>query len=102
MQQLWPLDPTGIIMLRLINSYKWISAATELKEEVSVLSSYFNGALQENANRAIRGERIMDYKEHEDVLKKALTAHNLPSTVPSGRIPRLNEDQIARNCGKFN
>ena len=102
MQQLWPLDPTGIIMLRLINSYKWISAATELREKVSVLSSYFNGALQENANRAIRGETIMDYKEHEDVLKTALTAHNLPSAGPSGRIPRLTEDQIARNRGKFN
>ena len=34
MQQLWPLDPTGIIMLQLINAYKSISVAYELKEKV--------------------------------------------------------------------
>ena len=93
MQQLWPLDPTGIIMLRLINTYKWVSVAYELKEKVSVLAAYFNGVLQENAGRAIRGEVILDYKEHEDILKLALTSHNLPSSVPTGRIPKLNQDR---------
>jgi hypothetical protein len=96
MQQLWPLDPTGIIMLRLINTYKWISVAYELKEKIAVLSSYFNGVLQENAGRAIRGEVILDYKEHEDILKLALTSHNLSSAVPTGRNPRADQDLQAR------
>ena len=102
LQQLWPLDPTAIIMFRVINQFKWISVAQELKEKVSVLSAFFNAVLQENAGRAIRGEVILDYKEQEDTLKTVLIAHNLQSSIPTGRVPRFEYDLFNKQKGRFN
>ena len=97
LQQLWPLDPTALIMLRLINQYKWISVANELREKIAVLSGFFNAVLEENRGRAVRNETILDFKEQEDVLKSALTAHNLPCSIPTSRFAKPEQDMFAKN-----
>ena len=101
LQQLWPLDPTAIIMLRIINQYKWISAANELREKISVLASFFNAVLEENRGRAVRGETILDFKEQEDVLKSTLTAHNLSCSIPTSRFQKLEPEQHTKGRNKF-
>ena len=93
LHQLWPLDPTGTIMLRVINKYKWINVATDLKDKVSVITAFFNAVLQDNAGRSVREETILSFKEQEEIMKLSLTAHNLPNSVPTGRIPRHDQDQ---------
>lgn len=93
LHQLWPLDPTGTIMLRVINKYKWINVATDLKDKVSVITAFFNAVLQDNAGRSVLEETILSFKEQEEIMKLSLTAHNLPNSVPTGRIPRHDQDQ---------
>ena len=99
LHQLWPYDPTGVMMFRVINKYKWITVATELKEKVSVITAFFNAVLQDNAGRSVREETILNFKEQEEILKSSLVAHNLPSTVPTGRSSRADLD---RGKGRFN
>ena len=41
-------------------------------------------------------EVILDYKEHEDILKLALTSNNLSSAVPTWRNPKTNQEFQAR------
>ena len=62
LQQLWPLDPTTLIMLRLINQYKWISVANELREKIAVLSGFFNTVLEENGWCTERNETSKNKK----------------------------------------
>ena len=100
LHQLWPLDPTGTMMLRVINKYKWISVASDLKDKVSVITAFFNAVLQDNSGRSVREETILSFKEQEELMKMSLIAHNLPNTVPTGRIQRHDQDHFNRGKGK--
>ena len=51
LQQLWPYDPAALIMLRLINKYKWIYVSTDMKEKISVITMFFNSVLHSQGNR---------------------------------------------------
>ena len=55
LHQLWPYDPTAIILLRLINKYKWVNMSNDLREKVSVITTNFNTIMQDNAGRSVRG-----------------------------------------------
>ena len=61
LQQLWPYDPTALIMLRLINKYKWINVSTDMKEKISVITMLFNSVLRDNAGRSVRGETVLNF-----------------------------------------
>lgn len=100
LHQLWPLDPTGTMMLRVINKYKWISVASDLKDKVSVITAFFNAVLQDNSGRSVREETILSFKEQEEIMKMSLIAHNLPNTVPTGRFQRHDQDQNNRGKGR--
>ena len=106
LQQLWPYDPTAIIMMRLINKYKWINISSDLREKISVITTFFNSVLQDNAGRSVRGETVLDFKDQEDLLKAALVTHNLSSSVLTSRAPRNDNDfnrQKSRSFpGNFN
>jgi len=86
---LWPYDQTGLILQRLINKYNYFSCAATLTERVNLVATFFNTVLRENAARAGRKEVIMSFQEQEDALKNVLTAAGLSNTVPTGRIPRV-------------
>jgi len=101
LHQLWPLDPTGTMILRVINKYKWISVASDLKDKVWVITAFFNGVLQDNSGRSVRKETILSFKEQEEIMKMSLIAHNLPSTVPTGRIQRHDQDHFNRGKGNL-
>ena len=93
-------------MKRLINKYKWINVSSNLRENISVITTFFNSVLQDNAGRSVRGETVLDFKDQEDLLKAALVAHNLPSSVPTSHAPRNDNDfnrQKSRSFpGNFN
>ena len=93
-------------MKRLINKYKWINISSDLREKISVITTFFNSVLQDNAGRSVRGETVLDFKDQEDLLKAALVAHNLSSSVPTSSAPRNDNDfnrQKSRSFpGNFN
>ena len=70
-----------------------------MKEKISVITMFFNSVLQDNAGRSVRGETVLNFKEQEEMLKTALIAHNLQSSVPTSR-PRA--DIELRNRARFN
>ena len=88
LHQLWPTDPTGIIIAKLLTKYKWINSAEGLKEKVAACTAFFNAVMRENAGRAVRGETIMNFEDQELLLKDVLISHGIPSSVPLGKIPR--------------
>ena len=92
LQQLWPYDPTAIIMMRLINKYKWINMSSDLREKILVITTFFNSVLQDNAGRSLWGETVLGFKDQEDLLKAALVAHNLSSSIPASHAPRNDHD----------
>ena len=89
LHNLWPTDPTAIIILKVLNKYKWIANGDNLKDKVASCTSFFNSIMRENAGRAVRGEVIMSFEEQEHLLKDVLVAHGIQGTVPIGRIPKL-------------
>lgn len=91
LQFLWPYDPTGLILMRIINKYNFFSAAHSLTERVNLVSTFFNAVLRENAARASRKELIMSFAEQEDCIKSVLTSAGLKNSVPAGRM--FNNDQ---------
>ena len=71
--------------------------ANELREKIAVLTGFFNAVLEENRGRTVRNKTSLDFKEQEDVLKSALTAHNLPCSVPTSRFAKPEHDMFAKN-----
>ena len=91
---LWPLDQTGLIILRLVNKYNYFPCANSLTERVNLVTTFFNTVLRENAARAGRKAVPMDFKEQEDALKNILTSSGFNSNVPTGRIHRQDSDKF--------
>ena len=91
---LWPLDQTGLIILRLVNKYNYFPCANSLTERVNLVSTFFNTILRENAARAGRRAVPMDFKEQEETLKNILTSSGFSSAVPTGRINRSESDKF--------
>ena len=87
LQMMWPYDPTGIIMLRLVNKYNHISAAGTLSERISAITAFFNMVCRENSVRAGRKELILSFDEQEECLKEVLQKAGINSAVPSARSP---------------
>lgn len=87
---LWPTDPTGIIITKLFCKYKWIQNAENHKDKVTASTAFFNSVMRENAGRAVRGETLMSFEEQERLLKDVLVSHDIPCSVPVGRIPKLD------------
>ena len=90
LHHLWPMDPTAIILLKVLNKYKWINSGDSLKDKVAACTSFFNSVMRENAGRAVRGETVMNFNEQELLLKDILAAHGISGSVPIGRIPKLD------------
>ena len=91
---LWPLDQTGLIILRLVNKYNYFPCANSLTERVNLVSTFFNTILRENAARAGRRAVPMNFKEQEETLKNILTSSGFSSAVPRGRINHSESDKF--------
>ena len=91
---LWPLDPTGSIMQRLLMKYKWFTPANDAKTRIEVVTSYFNNILKRNANRAVNGEPVLSFDEHESVLKGLLQRFGLPGDPPTQAPLQIKQRQV--------
>ena len=57
---LYPFDPSGINILRILNKYDWISAARDEKSRVELISSFFNLCQKKMAHAAVnQGRKLM-------------------------------------------
>ena len=99
-QQLWPMDPTPTILLKVLTKYKWIQNGDSLKDKVAAATAFFNALMRENAGRAVRGETVMSFTEQELLMKDTLTSHGISCAVPIIRIPKF--DPPAHNSKKVN
>ena len=95
MQMMWPYDPTGLILLRLVNKYNHISAASSLTERINIITTFFNTVTRENASRAERKEVILSYEEQEECLKGVLINSGVNSAVPALRTANQLQSSMA-------
>ena len=85
---LWPYDASPLIMNRVMTKYNWASVIGDnVKVRISILKDYFNTVLQVNADRAVNEECILNFEEHEDILKNRMQKENLEKLIPTTRKP---------------
>ena len=96
---LFPFDPTGLVLLRLLNKYNWFSMARDEKTKVELIRSFFNLCMKKSAHAAMNNKCIPSSKNMEDWLKDILTKNNL-STVPHTNFP--NTGSTSFGGGNFN
>ena len=94
---IWPIDFTGIVMLKLLNDYLMVAYGDE-KLRIKVISEFFYRVSSENRMRPARFAPPLDYQEQEHVLKATLRDNCIDDARPSmtdSRIPRVGADQKA-------
>ena len=101
LMHLWPYDQTGLIIMRVLNKYNQIACAPTLSERVTVITSFFNLVLRENAARACRKEVILSFSEQEECLKTLLASSGLSSAVPTSRAPKPPGYTYSNDRSKF-
>ena len=79
---LWPFDPTGVMMLRLMNKFNWLGHVEYVKTKVDILNGFFNETLLVNAQRAVNEDVIMSFSEQEELLKELMVKNNVRPEVP--------------------
>jgi hypothetical protein len=92
---IWPLDLTGLVLLKVLTEYHMIANAEE-SIRVAVITSLFDRVSNTNRQRTVRKEPPMNYKEISSELKVCLRDYGLsenPPTVYDGKIPKLSADQ---------
>ena len=104
---LWPMDPTALIMLRVLITYKWLVNVYENKR-VGIMVSFFQDVTRQNASRAANKEAPLSYDEQEKVLKNLLTVNNFKPEIPldwgnsgnGGRQPNKQGGNNASGSGR--
>ena len=98
-QMLWPYDMSGLIFLKLYNTYGWL-AHTNLSEKrrVGLICDHFERIMSNNADRAVSKRPPCDFDENEKALKRLLGEEGL-SQYPPLFGGGLEEDQPAANQG---
>ena len=82
---LFPFDPTGLTLLRLLNRYEWFAVARSEKARVELITSFFNLVLKKVANAALNHKCVPSHKQQEEWLKEILARNNLSTTIPEGQ-----------------
>ena len=62
-QQLYPWDPTALIMWRLLVKFRWISAADEYITRRAIITGFFEAVSRTNASRAANLNAPMSFKQ---------------------------------------
>ena len=92
---LWPLDLTGLVLMKVLNDYLMLPNAQE-RVRVQVITALFERISNTNRKRTVRPEAPMDHREVEMELKVVLREHGLselPATAFDEPIPRVSPDQ---------
>ena len=96
--QIWPLDPTAMIMNNLLTTYKWMSGVADWKIRQNIVTAYFNTVLRLNAGRATNKQVVLSHNDHEGILKDCMVKHNIRPEVPLYSVqPRAGGPPQAQN-----
>ena len=82
LQILWPQDPTGIMMMRILHKYGWIATTQDEGKRVQVISAFFDCIVKENCYRAVNGKPVLKAEEMEARLKLTLSNFGLKDDLP--------------------
>ena len=81
LHQLWPQDPSAMILQRVLVRHKWVANASDLSLRIALISDFFNAVLRLNASRASNRECVLSYEEQEKCLKDILRNSNVSPEV---------------------
>lgn len=82
LQILWPQDPTGIMMMRLLHKYGWITTTQDESKRVQVINAFFDCVVKENCYRAVNSKPVLKAEEMEARLKLTLSNFGLKDDIP--------------------
>ena len=82
MQILWPLDPTALMMIRVMHQYGWIAVTKDETKRVAVIQAFFEAVIKENCQRAVNKKPPYKSEEQEGLLKRILIRYGLKEEVP--------------------
>ena len=63
---LYPMDPTGLILFRVLITYRWLSHIEEPKRSKIVIA-FIQDVLRQNEGRAVNKEVILSLEEQKKV-----------------------------------
>ena len=78
----WPQDPTGMMMQKVLAKYRWFSACDNMTARVKALTAFINGVLRINAVRATNRNCIMSEKEMKELVSSTLASHGYNPAIP--------------------
>lgn len=80
---LYPTDPTGLIMFRVLITFRWLSHIEENKR-AKIIIAFIQDVLRQNASRAVNKEVILSFDEQMKVMKAMLTVNGIRPDIPIG------------------
>ena len=81
-QQLWPMDQTPWIFLKLYTTYNWMEYGIAVKKRTAIICEHFDRVSAANADRAVGSRPPCDYEEQERILKMILAEEGLSQNPP--------------------
>ena len=100
LHSLWPLDPSAIILQRVLKKYWFASNAPTVKKRVEVIISFFNQVLESNARRAANEEVCLDFEGQERLLKDIMANKGICPNIPVMDSFKKKEEGQSHNANK--
>ena len=98
---LYPFDPTGLMLIRLLSKYKWLEYIRQEKTKVELLNTFFNMIMRKNKSAATNNRCIVSFSAMEEILRSILTKnHWMPDLFL--RETRENQNQPKNQPQPFN
>ena len=82
---LYPTDPTGLILFRVLITYKWLMYVAE-GSRAKIIIAFIQDVLRQNASRAVNKEVVLSFDEQMKVMKALLTVNGIRPDIPIGDI----------------
>ena len=93
---LWPMDPSGLNLLRIYNKFEWFPTAKDEKTRGDLITGFFNLAMRKIAHAALNLKCVPSHKELEDMLKEILTKNNISTTPPPATASQQPQNNNSR------
>ena len=81
-QNLWPMDQTPWILLKLYSTYGWLQYGITEKKRSTIICDHFDRIMANNADRAVGKLPPCDFFEQERILKLILAEEGLTQAPP--------------------
>ena len=78
---LFPTDPTGLILFRVLITFKWLVHVDEQKRSKIILA-FVQEVLRQNSSRAVNKEEPLSFEEQRRIIKMLLTTSGYRPEIP--------------------